>query len=258
MSIVLILLIVVHFQIFGNSLLLPSRNSISLHNTKIETSELERLAQGHCNYIWHESTQQTINHNNIWSQKTGAIDSICFDQTIQVSMSCQAGDAAMKLLDSLDSDLKGSFKEYDNVKRILQGYLTEAIATMKSLNDSCAEKHPLQCRLALIRSTKCPKWHEDNVQFRLLQTIFGEGTQWVNPNRIDIRCVNYILRDLLDRPAVVSSSLVRALEAGDVLIMRGKKANVDSSNFLFSAPVLHRSPVNSEQAPRLLLSVSIP
>lgn len=185
-----------------------------------------------------------------------------FDNTIEVSCSVDPQVTAMSLIDSVRPHLEESVYDLDESSKIFTTAISEAVKLMVQLShlvpleSSCQR---LQCRLTLVTSVKCPKWHEDNVQFRLLQTLYGVGTQWVHPSRVEVRVLNYLLREVLDHEAFVPSHLIASVPCGDVLIMRGKRGCYQKSRRgLMSAPVLHRSPICTEEAPRLLLSISIP
>lgn len=182
-----------------------------------------------------------------------------FDKTIDMCCSDNPTEVSMELLNAVRPQLRCTLCNFEDAEEGLVSLISRAVENMihlSHLSPQSSHRHILQCRLTLITSVKCPKWHEDNVQYRLLQTLCGKGTEWVDPSRWEVRALNYVLREIIDRDAVVPSHLIRSARGGEVLIMRGKRGL--NRNHLFSAPVLHRSPECSEGNPRLLLSISIP
>ena len=70
----------------------------------------------------------------------------------------------------------------DTVSRIIPTYLAEQpnfstdVSEMIRLVTTFAlpDDH-ISCRLALINGIRCPKWHEDNVNLRLIKTYYGDS-----------------------------------------------------------------------------------
>lgn len=110
----------------------------------------------------------------------------------------------------------------------------------------------ISCRLALINGVRCPKWHEDNVKFRLIKTYYGAGTDWVDPTDVSVRMNNYF-RSLMDWDLEVKDKKkIKSARVDDILLISGKAAQDGSI-----VPVLHRSPSVAESDRRLLFTVTI-
>lgn len=147
----------------------------------------------------------------------------------------------------------------DTVSRIIPTYLAEQpnfstdVSEMIRLVTTFAlpDDH-ISCRLALVNGIRCPKWHEDNVNLRLIKTYYGVGTDWVDPSDVTVRMNNYF-RSLMDWDLEVKDKKkIKSARVDDILLISGK-ASPDSS----IVPVLHRSPVVPESDRRLLLTVTI-
>jgi Protein of unknown function (DUF1826) len=147
----------------------------------------------------------------------------------------------------------------DTVSRIIPTYLAEQpnfstdVSEMIRLVTTFAlpDDH-ISCRLALINGIRCPKWHEDNVNLRLIKTYYGVGTDWVDPSDVTVRMNNYF-RSLMDWDLEVKDKKkIKSARVDDILLISGK-ASPDSS----IVPVLHRSPLVPESDRRLLLTVTI-
>ena len=76
------------------------------------------------------------------------------------------------------------FKTENSIKNILPN--TNNQETREKLDQS------LVCRLQLLDTVRCPKWHMDYVNLRLVKTYYGTGTQFINPSDIKIRFLNFI------------------------------------------------------------------
>lgn len=171
-----------------------------------------------------------------------------FDSSILCSLRMNPIEVATILIESCH--LHDHLHNFEHMHDSLVQDMTKCILLMKDVANSAEHSGSLQLRLTLVNSVKCPKWHEDNVHFRLLKTYKGKGTEWCNPELDIIRFINYIRRDVLDMDAVVfPDDLISTAEEGSVLIIRGKKGQ--------GTPVLHRSPECDETTPRLLLTISL-
>lgn len=108
----------------------------------------------------------------------------------------------------------------------------------------------IHCRLHLMDSVRCPKWHEDDVECRLFKTYYGHGTQFVDPDDKIVRFENYI-RSIFNQDRTVSDHFkVDQIVGGDVFLMSGKKR---ATRVPHSIPVLHRSPLEVDKTRRRLL-----
>ena len=134
--------------------------------------------------------------------------------------------------------------EHDR-KRLLDDMHTN----MLMIQQQAAADDEITCRLTLLEGVRCPKWHQDNVKIRLLKTYVGQGTEFVNPNDLSVRFLNYV-RGLFDQDLDVNPNKIQRARAGDVLIIRGKVENQGTS-------VLHRSPPASDGERRLLYTVTV-
>ena len=107
------------------------------------------------------------------------------------------------------------------------------------------------CRLAFIDGVRCPKWHEDHVTLRLVKTYCGIGTEWVNPDDIIVRIMNFIQfcfkRDLKVEP----TNKINRMKENEILVMSGRKRAP------MYIPILHRSPPTYSNSKRLLFTVTI-
>ena len=196
-----------------------------------------------------------------------------FDTSL-LTFSCCASpsSSANALLAAFPAPLDLLFGKNNDIREGLCEDIAQQIARMQSIlksqnkkqnnkikvkEEEKEEQHSdlkLTCRLSLITSTKCPKWHEDNVNYRLLKTYMGRGTEYVDTKHTHIRLLNAILCHFDRNLTVFPSFLIRSTSPGDVLIMRGKKGVTTSS----TVPVLHRSPAEcSATSPRLLLTITI-
>lgn len=113
----------------------------------------------------------------------------------------------------------------------------------------------LVCRLALMSYVRCPKWHEDYVNLRLVKTYYGQGMQWCDPGRHEIRMINSF-RSLRNLDLLVPSQHTLQMETNDVMIMSGRNRKDNNGNPI--VPVLHRSPqVVHKHDRRLLFTITI-
>ncbi len=116
------------------------------------------------------------------------------------------------------------------------------------------ETDSIICRLAIVSGVRCPKWHEDYVDLRLIKTYCGIGTDWVDPNNLQTRFLNYF-RALADIDLnIFNSEHISHGECGSTIVIPGRKRKLKIPN---SVPVLHRSPITEENCRRLLFTVTI-
>ena len=125
---------------------------------------------------------------------------------------------------------------------------------INSMRVAATESDSLFCRLAIIKGVRCPKWHEDYVDLRLIKSYVGEGTEWIDPNNISVRLLNFARSHLdMDLDVVHSNNIIRG-NCGDAIVIPGRNRHLKVPN---AVPVLHRSPVTKENSRRLLLTVTI-
>jgi hypothetical protein len=116
----------------------------------------------------------------------------------------------------------------------------------------------LVCRLALMSTVRCPKWHEDYVTARLVKSYYGLGTEWVDPNDELTRFLNWRRQQQGDNLSVAQEK-IRKLVCGDTMVMSGKNRVKDGRPVV---PVLHRSPEPDRDSDdccqlRLLFTITI-
>ena len=133
----------------------------------------------------------------------------------------------------------------DNRRRLVD----DMHENLKMIQQQAAPDDKITCRLTLLEGVRCPKWHQDNVKVRLLKTYVGAGTEYVDPDDLMVRMLNFF-RTLFDQDLDVDPLKVQRARTGDVLIIQGKAENPE-------AAVLHRSPPSAEGEKRLLYSVTV-
>lgn len=110
------------------------------------------------------------------------------------------------------------------------------------------------CRLAVVSGVRCPKWHEDYVDLRLIKSYCGSGTDWIDPNNLPTRFLNFF-RALADMDLIIFNSKdINRGECGDTIVIPGRNRNLKVPD---SVPVLHRSPITDKNCRRLLFTVTI-
>jgi len=209
-----------------------------------------------------------------WSELRSAL-SFTYPQVLQwkcnsddVSKLCQPQFEELLNHHSIENfDIEYSFrKDYDynldfffqENPRFLEFNLTLLSADMKNLTDAMREvatpNDKIICRLAVVNGVRCPKWHEDYVDMRLIKSYFGQGTDWIDPNNQMIRFQNYI-RSWFDMDLKVSdrNDIIHS-NCGDVLIIPGRNRHRKIPG---SVPVLHRSPITNISSKRLLFTVTL-
>lgn len=116
------------------------------------------------------------------------------------------------------------------------------------------ENDNIICRLAVVSGVRCPKWHEDYVDLRLIKSYCGSGTDWIDPNDLPTRFLNFFrARADMDLIALNSEDIIHG-ECGDTIVIPGRKRQLKVPD---SVPVLHRSPITEENCRRLLFTVTI-
>eukprot|EP01041_Mallomonas_annulata_P004208 gene4208-8379_t len=161
---------------------------------------------------------------------------------------------------SFDNSIDLTCCSEDTLKALLPESLStenKLVADIKNnidvMKDITTSNDKITCRLTLFKGIKCPKWHEDNVKFRLLKTYVGCGTEWVDPSDNIIRMNNAILSNFDKDLEVKDVKKIRQAKTGETLVFRGKQATGPQ----LPPPVLHRSPINIDDSPRMLLTVTI-
>jgi len=107
-------------------------------------------------------------------------------------------------------------------------------------------------RLMTLDRPMCPRFHVDKVPCRLVTTLFGEATQWLNNEVIDRTKLGAGSLGLADEHSglIKDVSDIKQLSAGDVALLKGE-GWFDNSN----AGLVHRSPHINHNERRLLLTL---
>ena len=97
-------------------------------------------------------------------------------------------------------------------------------------------------RLAVLTTAMCPRFHVDRVPCRMLTTYCGEATEW-NPQ-------HNVTRDETNRVNLIKDNYNEQLEEGYVALLKGEEWTCNQGN-----GIVHRSPIASKTAPRLVLTL---
>eukprot|EP01039_Chlorochromonas_danica_P004201 gene4201-4615_t len=170
-----------------------------------------------------------------------------FDQTIHVYGRVDVNTALVRRL--LPIRHSTTREEEETVQCILND-MTRLISIMQ--NALVLPKDRLTCRLNLMDQTRCPKWHEDHVDMRLVKTYYGPSTQWVDPSDVNIRNANN-LRAMAGLDLIAPEEAIHCC-TNDVVVMAGKKRSEYVEN---AVPVLHRSPILPMGVKRLLFTITV-
>ncbi|MBW3694903.1 DUF1826 domain-containing protein [Vibrio sp. T187] len=140
-------------------------------------------------------------------------------------------------------------------------YSTDGTAS-KALLESMAELVDMFCclfdleevglRLAVLEDGMCPRFHCDQVPCRLVTTYQGGATQWLPNYAVDRSKLGHGSNGQPDSTSGLYSheSDVQQLAAGDVALLKGGRWDGNENRAL-----VHRSPVTSNNEPRLLLTL---
>lgn len=96
-------------------------------------------------------------------------------------------------------------------------------------------------RLKTLHSAMCPKFHVDKVPVRLVTTMAGLGSEWLDNN---------LVKRENNRLIIDSNVTVRSLECGDVALLKGERWAGNEGKGL-----VHRSPKTANHQKRLLLTL---
>jgi hypothetical protein len=95
------------------------------------------------------------------------------------------------------------------------------LRTLAELHAVLADADRLGLRLCLTRGQPCPRFHVDRVGLRLICTLRGPGTQWLDHADVDRRHLG--VRGPTDTPDLLRpGAVVRRLEPFDVGIFKGE------------------------------------
>jgi hypothetical protein len=147
------------------------------------------------------------------------------------------------------------FKDQSETLRRFQAIIDDMNSLVDGMRLACNNGDTLACRLAVISGIRCPKWHEDHVDLRLIKSYYGDGTEWINPNDNNIRFIHFVRSSVLGLDIDnLKRRDIHQCEVGDALIIPGKRRRLKVPRAL---PVLHRSPIVSPSSRRLLFTVTI-
>ncbi|MEM8768492.1 MAG: DUF1826 domain-containing protein [Pseudomonadota bacterium] len=122
--------------------------------------------------------------------------------------------------------------------------LLDEIAEASDLLGELIDCEAIGVRLETLNAPMCPKFHVDHVPCRLLITLSGAGTEWIQNSDVDWAV--FANRDE-NSPPVRANGEIRQLTTGDWSLLKGGAWN---ENF---EGVVHRSPHSPGE--RLLLSL---
>ena len=107
-------------------------------------------------------------------------------------------------------------------------------------------------RLATVETAMCPRLHVDHVTLRAVCTYGGPGTEYVANEDVDRRWLGHASRGMPDEDSglLLRSRSVLAASPGDLVLLKGE-AWPDNAE----RGAVHRSPIASAAAPRLLLTL---
>jgi hypothetical protein len=107
-------------------------------------------------------------------------------------------------------------------------------------------------RLITLDRPMCPRFHVDKVPCRLVTTLFGEATQWLNHEVIDRTKLGAGSLGMADEHSglIQDISDINQLSTGDIGLLKGE-GWFDNSN----AGLVHRSPHVNHNENRLLLTL---
>lgn len=129
----------------------------------------------------------------------------------------------------------------DSGEIITRQQLADDVARLAMMFHRITGVDELETRLQVIRHDACQFWHIDNVEYRLICTYHGPGTQWVTPNYAQQALDQ---RDRWDGPS-------NSLAPGDVSIFNGARQQ-------HAAGIVHRSPpIKAKGGVRLVLCLNV-
>lgn len=97
-------------------------------------------------------------------------------------------------------------------------------------------------RIEVLFGAMCPRWHVDQVGLRLLVTLRGPATEWLDEAGAD--------RSQLGSERVMRDATgIRRASAGDILLLKGERWPGNAGR-----GVIHRSPCIDDDAPRIVVA----
>lgn len=109
-------------------------------------------------------------------------------------------------------------------------------------------------RLVSIDRAMCPQFHVDKVLYRLVTTLTGNTTQWLDNNIFDRSKLSTSNQGLPDEESGLLQNPygIKQLSVGDVVLLKGKGWFKNEGGGL-----VHRSPSLANENHRLLLALDV-
>ncbi len=107
-------------------------------------------------------------------------------------------------------------------------------------------------RLDTLRHAMCPRFHTDRVLLRLLCTYLGAGTEWLADDAVDRTRLGHRADGLSDDASGAIRGPVREVPVGAIALLKG-----DAWPGFDERGCVHRSPLASNDAPRLVLTLDV-
>jgi len=145
--------------------------------------------------------------------------------------------------ESVSQDLKFSLEAFDFAEPLLW-HITNLVDMFACL----FELKRVGLRLAVLEHAMCPRFHVDKIPCRLVTTLFGDGTQWLDNDVVDR---SKLATGEDERSGLFGQqSQVQSLSTGDVALLKGEAWQGNEGRGL-----IHRSPKASAIKRRLVLTL---
>ena len=141
--------------------------------------------------------------------------------------------------------IKTFFSNSKNDDKIKETLLANDIALLAEKYAEITNSNKIDIRLDVIQNDACWKFHLDRVNYRLVTTYIGEGTQYVSPKNAD---------DALEKQTDYNGPIEKISEQ-DVAIFKGSinETGKDEAH----KGIVHRSPpIKEKEGTRLLLCIN--
>lgn len=127
------------------------------------------------------------------------------------------------------------------------------ILYLKNIFADFLEREP-SFKFEILKENACKLFHEDYIEWRLICTYFGPGTEYVDDESIinrEIMCQPWTDPDQQNHLIVTNWNMIKSLPAGWAAIMRGKKGDKNNQG------LIHRSPeIESKNLIRIVLTLN--
>jgi Protein of unknown function (DUF1826) len=107
-------------------------------------------------------------------------------------------------------------------------------------------------RLARLDAAMCPRFHVDKVTLRIVSAFVGNGTEYLAEKDADRRWLGHAAHGAADEVSGLlrPGACIRRAAAGDVVLLKGEGWPNNTGR-----GALHRSPIASISAPRLVMTL---